>query len=119
MLRTPLLAIVTAMAVLAVPAAAVAQSAGIDQYQDPLATGHHKTQHSSPQGGSSGTNGNASTTAPQTTTTTDPTTHATNTSGKQLPRTGFDVILPVEVGLLLLLSGLTLQRLLVVQSRRR
>jgi hypothetical protein len=119
MLRTPLLATVTAVAVLALPAAAVAQSAGNDQYQDPLATGHHKTQHSSQQGGSSGTSGNTSTTAPQTTTTTDPTTHPSVTSGKQLPRTGFDVILPVEVGLLLVLSGVTLQRVLVVQARRR
>jgi hypothetical protein len=121
MLRTPLLATATAIAALVLPAAATAQSAGNDQYQDPLATGHHSTHGGSNSGGGgSGTSGTTAT-APQTTPTTptDPSTHTTRASGRQLPRTGFDVILPVEVGLLLTLSGITLQRMLVIQSRRR
>jgi hypothetical protein len=123
MLRSRTLVLLLAIAALAFPAQSLAQSAGGDQYQDPLAGepsgggGHSGGSGSSgsgsapatpsispaPSGGSEGTSPQASATATQT---------------GQLPRTGFDVVLTIELGLALLLTGIVAQRTLVLRERR-
>lgn len=130
MLRGRTFALVLAVAALALPATALAQSAGDDQYQDPLA---------GQNGGGNGSNGNSgsnsgstpSTPAPATGTTPASTSTpqgatASSKSRGQLPRTGFDVILTIELGLAMLLTGLVTHRMLMVReltthgpSRRR
>jgi hypothetical protein len=119
MRRTPLTALVLAIAMLALPAVGLAQSAGDDQYTDPLA-GQHSGGHS----GSKGSGGNASapppTTAPATQTPAATTAAAQPASAArgQLPRTGFDVILTIELGIAMLLTGVVVQRIVVLRDRR-
>jgi glucan endo-1,3-beta-D-glucosidase len=127
-----------AIALLAFPATSLAQSAGDNQYQDPLAgqggssgsSGHHSGSSGSGSGGSGSTGSTGSSApaaAPATATPTssagtgtsaDPTASGAQTSNGQLPRTGFDVILTVELGLAMLLAGLVSHRLLVLRDRR-
>jgi hypothetical protein len=121
MRRTPLTVVVLVFAILALPAASLAQSAGDDQYNDPL-----KGQHSGGHSGSKGSGGNTSTPPP----TTAPATQTpaassaatpgsqTSTVRSQLPRTGFDVILTIELGIAMLLTGVVVQRLVVLRDRR-
>ena len=116
-------ALLLALLALAAPTPSFAQNAGQDQYQDPLAGGDGGS------GGSTGTaptgtapTGTAPTSTPSTGTTTagtgtDPVTGA-QTSNGELPRTGFDVVLTVELGLALLLLGIVSQRTLVLRERR-
>jgi hypothetical protein len=132
-------ALFLALLALAAPSASFAQSAGQDQYQDPLAGGNGSSRGSvgSTGGGStgSGSTGSGSTgssgssapsTAPASTatgttngtgTTSSPTASGAQANG-QLPRTGFDVILTFELGLAMLLVGLVSHRLLVLRDRR-
>lgn len=123
MLRSRSLALLAATAALAFPAASLAQSAGDDQYQDPLA--------GQPSGGNKGDSGNNGSSgfgtapaAPSTPTTsggaegTAPTAGAAATPSGELPRTGFDVVLTIELGLALLLTGVVAQRTLVLRDRR-
>jgi hypothetical protein len=118
MLRSRTFALLVAIAMLALPATSLAQSAGDDQYQDPLA-GQDGGGNSS---GSTGSSGSAPATptppsaaAPASTTT--PQATAAQASG-QLPRTGFDVVLTIEVGLAMLISGVVAQRMVVLRDRR-
>jgi hypothetical protein len=134
-------ALFLALLALAAPATSFAQSAGQDQYQDPLAggdggstgggsTGGGSTGGGSTGGGStgtgttgSGTTGTApASTTPGTTTGTGTTTSAATASGAQapgqLPNTGFDVIVTFELGVAMLLLGLVSHRLLVLRDRR-
>lgn len=127
MLRSRYFALVAVIAALAFPAASLAQSAGDDQYQDPLA--------GQPSGGSSGGSHNSGSgsgnTTPPATPSTQPatasggsegtvpqTSAAASTPSGELPRTGFDVLLTVELGLALLLTGVVAQRTLVLRDRR-
>jgi hypothetical protein len=107
---------------LALPASALAQSAGDDQYQDPLAgqTGNGG-KGSTGSTGSTGSSGSAPSTpapaaAPATTTT--PQASAAQSGTAQLPRTGFDVIISFELGLAMLLSGIVAKRMIVLRDRR-
>jgi hypothetical protein len=129
---------VLAIALLAFPATSLAQSAGDNQYQDPLAgqggnsgsSGHHSGSSGSGSGGSGSTGSTRSSvpaSAPATATPTssagtgtsaDPTASGAQAANGQLPRTGFDVILTVELGLAMLLAGLVSHRLLVLRDRR-
>lgn len=129
MLRSRSLALLVALAALAFPAASLAQSAGDDQYQDPLAgqTGGGSSGNSGNSGnsGSSGSSGSGTTpSTPSAPTTsggsegTAPQATAAATPSGQLPRTGFDVLLTVELGLALLLTGIVAQRTLVLRERR-
>ena len=131
-------ALFVALLALAAPATSFAQSAGQDQYQDPLAggnggsggsTGGGSTGGGSTGGGSTSTTGSGTTgtgtapasTAPGTTAGTGTTTSAPTASGAQagqLPNTGFDVIVTFELGLAMLLLGLVSHRLLVLRDRR-
>jgi hypothetical protein len=121
MRRSPLTALVLAIAMLALPAVSLAQSAGDDQYTDPLAG-----QHSGGHTGSKGSGGSTSTptpaAAPATQTAAASTAGATSSqpsaARSQLPRTGFDVILTIELGIAMLLTGVVVQRLVVLRDRR-
>jgi hypothetical protein len=123
MLRSRSFALAAAIAALAFPAPSLAQSAGDDQYEDPLA-GQPSNGSSSSSGGSSGS-GSAPTPAPATTPPasggsegTAPQATAAASPNGELPRTGFDVIVTIELGLALLLTGLVAQRTLVLRDRR-
>jgi hypothetical protein len=129
MLRSRTFALLAAISMLALPGTALAQSAGDDQYQDPLAGQH---------GGSGGGSGSAPSShtpatpsapsAPSTPAAAAPTSTGTQASAPQasaaqttpgqLPRTGFDVVLTVELGLALLLTGIVSQRMLALRERR-
>src|SRR4051812_39447572 len=132
MLRTRPAAVLVSLAMLTLPATSLAQSAGDDQYSDPLAGGNgggtsgHITNTSG--GGSSGGSGGGSTSSGTPTTvptassagTGTPTTGeaASGTPQGQLPRTGFDVIVSFELGLAMLLAGLVAHRMLALRERR-
>jgi hypothetical protein len=131
MLRIRTAALVSVLVTLAFPSMSLAQSAGDNQYQDPLAnpggggsTGHvTSTSGGSGSGGGGGTPGaatNSPTASPTTTATSTPTTGeaASGTPKGQLPRTGFDVIVSFELGLAMLLSGLVGHRMLALRERR-
>ena len=143
MLRSRALTILVSLAMLALPATSFAQSAGDDQYQDPLANsgGGSSTGHTTDRSGSSGNTssssgggsggGSSTGSTPSTssgtnvptsgstgTGTTTPSATAAQSSGKQLPRTGFDVIVSFELGLAMLLAGLVAHRMLVLRDRR-
>ena len=130
MLRGRVLALIAATALLALPATSFAQSAGDNQYQDPLApggnggTGGHIKD---PTGGGGSGSGGGSPSAPSTI----PTASAAGGTGTpasgeaasgtprgQLPRTGFDVIVSFELGLAMLLAGLVSHRMLALRERR-
>src|SRR3954451_19252605 len=136
MLRTRTAALFVSLAMLALPATSLAQSAGDDQYSDPLAnsggsTSGHVTNTTGGGGGSgsSGSGGGSTrsrtasavaTASPSGTGTATPTTGeaASGTPKGQLPRTGFDVIVSFELGLAMLLSGLVGHRVLALRERR-
>jgi hypothetical protein len=107
---------------LALPASSLAQSAGDDQYQDPLAGQPGGGGHSGHTGstGSSGSTPSAPTPAAATSpsTSTTPQASAAQSSSGQLPRTGFDVIISFELGLAMLLSGIVAKRMIVLRDRR-
>jgi hypothetical protein len=133
MLSSRTAALVAALAMLVLPATSLAQSAGDDQYQDPLAgkggsTSGHIT-NTTGGGGSSGSGGGSTSSGTPTTVptasssgtgTATPTTGeaASGTPKGQLPRTGFDVIVSFELGLAMLLSGLVGHRVLALRERR-
>jgi hypothetical protein len=143
MLRPQTAALATALAMLVLPATSLAQSAGDDQYQDPLAGsggshghitnttgGGSSSSRSSSSGGGGGSSSSSS--SPSTSsnvptagaatngTTTTPTTGeaASGTPKGQLPRTGFDVIVSFELGLAMLLAGLVAHRMITLRERR-
>jgi hypothetical protein len=141
MRRSRTLTLLLSVAMLALPATSFAQSAGDDQYQDPLANvgggSHGHTTDtgggggSSSSGGSGGGGGSSSAGTPSTssgsnvstsgsaaTHTPSPAEVASGTVPGQLPRTGFDVILTFELGFAMLLAGLVAQRLIVLRERR-
>ena len=124
MLPLRLIALLAALAALALPATALAQSAGDNQYQDPLAGQHSGKKHSS-SSQSSGSSSSSSSTgtgsfsrAAQTTPAQSSATSAQAT-GKQLPRTGFELLVPIELGLAMLLAGVTLRRVVTLRSDDR
>ncbi len=104
-----------ALALLALPAAALAQSAGDEQYSDPFG----KVEDGNDNGGGGGGNATEAP-APDTSTPAAPApaetsvestgTAATDATGAQLPRTGFPVLLLAGAGALLALSGAALRR---------
>jgi hypothetical protein len=117
------LAAITVALVLATPAAALAQSAGDEQYADPFGDGQGQSNDqgssndqgaSNDQGSSSGSGTTTAQAAP--TATPAPATSApTATTAQappataQLPRTGGDPITPAVAGFWLLLGGVALR----------
>jgi hypothetical protein len=128
MLRSRYFALVLALAALAFPATSLAQSAGDDQYQDPLAGQPSGGDTSSGNSGSGNSGSGSPSTSPSTPSTapstsggsegTSPQASAAASSSGELPRTGFDVVLTIELGLALLLTGIVTQRTLVLRDRR-
>ncbi len=106
------------------PAAALAQSAGDEQYRDPLAGdtgGGNNPRSGSNTGASDGTQATAQQQTPQSTTTQAPAGSAGSagaSANSQLPRTGSDAPLPlVGLGLVMLTSGLLLHRKILPARR--
>lgn len=106
----------------ALPAAAIAQSAGEDQYTDPLqgggsgSSGGGGSSGSGSGGGSGGGGGGGNAPAqsagsqPDTTPTQQATPAQADDSDGGLPRTGFPVAVLVGAGLIMLSGGLALRR---------
>jgi hypothetical protein len=100
---------------LALPSAALAQSAGDQQYQDPF-SGQSPSSSQPKQAPSAG--GGDSQVSPQAqsspsaapSATTSQSQSAQAAQGEALPRTGFPAFLPLAYGLVLLLSGAALRR---------
>ena len=127
MLRRRTFALLAALAALGFPATSLAQSAGDDQYVDPIPAdnGSGSSGSTGSSGGNSGSSGSSTPSAPSTpsTPTTSGTTATPQAAGAEgapgeLPRTGFDVIVTIELGLALLLTGLVSQRMLALRERR-
>ncbi len=114
--RGTLLALVCAL-LLALPANALAQSAGDNQYQDPFAG---QTQGGGNSGGGNSGGGNSgggnTQASPQTAQAAPASPSGTSSQaqtpaqGAALPRTGFPMALPLAYGLVLLLGGAALRR---------
>ena len=99
---------------LALPGASLAQSAGDNQYYDPLA-GSNPSPHHAPAQGTQQPSSSAPAAAPQqpAQTSQQPTTApqtSSQSSGNQLPRTGFPALLLAVMGAGFLLTGGTLRR---------
>jgi LPXTG-motif cell wall-anchored protein len=110
-----------AVAALALPAAALAQSAGDQQYQDPLAGqgGGGSSSPSTPSqpSGSSGSSGSQTPAAPAPSTSNGSTAATPSANGSRpvtLARTGFDAWVLIAVGLALVAAA----GLLVIPRRR-
>jgi hypothetical protein len=118
MLRRRVVAAALTLAALAAPGSALAQSAGGDQYQDPLAgnPGSGSSNPTTPSTPSASPTSSSGSTA-ATSTTASAAQSGTARSG-ELPRTGFDVFVVAWLGLGMLLTGVTLRRWLVLQTRR-
>jgi LPXTG-motif cell wall-anchored protein len=105
---------VAAVLIAALPAAGIAQDAGSNQYQDPLAGEPGAGSGNGDSGGGGGGNGNApssgNTQGVQNDTSAD-TTAAGTRSRDQLPATGSDTWLLALAGVMLLGGGLGLRRL--------
>lgn len=111
----PIATCLATLALLALPATALAQSAGDEQYSDPFG----KVENGNDNGGGGGGNATEAP-VPDTSTPAAPApaetsvestgTAATDATGAQLPRTGLPVLLLAGAGALLALSGAALRR---------
>lgn len=133
-LISALLCALALVATAAMPVTGFAQSIGDDQYSDPIPNGGDGGNGggggNSGGGGNTGGGGGGTTTPPATPSgttpgTTTPGAATTPSSGGaegqkrgELPRTGFDVLLTIELGMAMLLLGVVGQRLLVLRERR-
>jgi hypothetical protein len=137
MRRSLISALLVALALLAtaaVPVTALAQSVGDDQYADPIphnngggenGGGGGSNGGGSNTGGGSGGSAGAGTSTPSAPSTAAGTpsssgggAEGTATKNGQLPRTGFDVLLTIELGMAMLLIGVVGQRMIVLRERR-
>jgi hypothetical protein len=98
------------LALAALPALAVAQSAGEDQYTDPLNQGGGSNGGGGSSGGGSSGGGNGSTQPSQSQTTPSQQATPAQSNPNELPRTGLPVALLAVSGGVLLASGVTLRR---------
>lgn len=119
-------ALLTLLFVLALPAAALAQSAGDDQYSDPFGDTQGGGGDTSTDSGDTGSTGGNSgggdapvTSAPDTGSTAPDTGSAApettsvpvaTESGGELPRTGFEIVLLLATAFPLLVAGVALRR---------
>jgi hypothetical protein len=117
-LLAPVLILVLAVGAVAVPATALAQSAGDEQYVDPFQEDQGTDGPNSPDGSDGGGNGEANTTpdddfaqAPADAGDTAGTTAAQTDGDGSLPNTGLMIGGVALAGVLLLGGGMTLRRL--------
>jgi LPXTG-motif cell wall-anchored protein len=110
MLRAWILILVVAAAVMALPAVALAQSAGDNQYINPLAGGGGNSSKSGGGSGNSGAKGAASSGTAGNSAASTPASGTGSGQGNQLPRTGFPAGLLALSGAALLGSGVALRR---------
>ena len=112
----PLFVLLAVAALLAAPHAALAQSAGDDQYTDPFANGDQPADDPGAGGGTEGDgsqeqggspNDGASLAESEPGLSTD---NAAGTPTGSLPRTGFPVLLVLASGYVLLLAGTVIRR---------
>jgi len=109
-MRRRLVAALAAMALLAAPASARAQSAGDEQYSDPFGGGDQPTQD---QGNSNASPAPAADPAgqePAAESSTDSATAADTGDEGTLPRTGFPIALTALLGALFLCAGASMRR---------
>src|SRR4051812_1526358 len=124
MLRARTLTLFLLIAALAMPAAALAQSAGDNGYTDPLAGGNGGGGGSGGGGGGGGGGsagggsgggggatrgaqaGGGSGSSPSVTAARE----GSAAHAGELPRTGFDAVIPAELGLAMLLGGVAVRR---------
>lgn len=115
--RLAALAAAVLLALGAVPAGALAQGAGDEQYQDPFAGGGSGSGSGSSTTPSSGASGSGTQSAPAASGSPAAPAPATAApagaapASAELPRTGLDLRLVAGAGALLLLAGLLLRRL--------
>ena len=106
-------ALVALLAAVAMPAVAIAQSSGEDQYTDPLAGGGGSGGSSGGGSGGGGGGGSAPAQPASSSAASTPAPAAKPaqaSSGKGLPRTGFPVALLVGSGLIMVGTGLAVRR---------
>jgi LPXTG-motif cell wall-anchored protein len=107
-MRRRLTATLAALALLAAPAGALAQSAGDEQYADPFGDVEQPSQD---QGGSNGSPAPAGDPTPQAPASgSAPATDADPGTGGSLPHTGFPALLSALLGAVLLGSGISVRR---------
>ena len=117
-LRSSLAAVLLTTFALALPAAALADSAGDNQYQDPFSNApaqpkkkQQQNSTSTPQPTSGTTSTPTATPAPASQTPTATTAAPTSSDQGTLPRTGFPLWPAAAVGAALVAAGLVLRRL--------
>ena len=103
-----LVTLLLAAAVLALPPAALAQSAGDEQYNDPFGQSSQPNTGTGGQTGSSGQAAPAQTSTP--TAVADQSVSSQESADPTLPRTGFPVGYLAGTGALMLLAGTALRR---------
>jgi LPXTG-motif cell wall-anchored protein len=106
-MRRRLIAALAAFALLAVPAGALAQSAGDEQYSDPFGNTNEPTQNDGTSNGSPDPAAQGQ--APATESASAPA-GADPGSGSALPHTGFPAALSALLGALLLCAGVSVRR---------
>ena len=106
----PLLILATLTACLALPAGALAQSAGDDQYTDPFNQGDTPAQENAPAEAPAGTPEGGAEPAPGGDGTAAPEVEAAQDGAPTLPRTGAPVVLLAAAGYALLLAGIAIRR---------
>jgi hypothetical protein len=108
--RRRLIAVACSVLALSMPAVALADSAGDNQYQDPFSNvpSHPKQQKKS---GTTTTPAPAPTPAPSSSSSATTTPAAQDPSSKTLPRTGFPLLPVAALGAALVAAGLGLRRL--------
>jgi hypothetical protein len=112
-MKVAMIATLGALFLFALPGLAAAQSAGDDQYLDPLAGETPSNDGSTPPSQSAPDSSIPSSgTASQPVSTPDATASATSGTGQTLPATGFSVGLMAALGALMVLMGAALRRAL-------
>jgi LPXTG-motif cell wall-anchored protein len=109
-MRRRLIAALAALALLAVPAVALAQSAGDEQYTDPFGDVNQPTQDDGTANGSPAPATDQTAQAPASGSGSASAAGADQGSGGSLPHTGFPALLSALLGALLLGSGISVRR---------
>jgi hypothetical protein len=111
----PFIALLATVLLLALPGAALAQSAGDDQYADPFGDTQQPSDGGQSDGDRSVDDGGSTSQPSAPAPTPDPApsaaeTSATASDGATLPRTGFEAVLLLAAAFPLLLGGIALRR---------